>query len=594
MQLDISDKFVAQCSPVIDTNYDTCGTITRSSIAHLDAGDLDTLFLKGGLFADLDAWLFHSIEMKACGIRRYAWYDWIMANADRTMVRSAISPGQKVMKGESLMHPFIIANQVSIVNKDFWKVTNGWAGSAYDALNSDLALYPLTNTQLALGTDTDRVIRIESRHGIPMAANWFRVRDVLYLFNSSASGISQQGNWRVLASAADEAGTFTDVLVRSENGGSTGYWDTAPTAGFLIPGINNVNDFERWCSNKVNLDPRKKVLFFYQYFRDARCVSDAYDEVYARLLTANPAFKEFGDLPMAQRNAEDELDSQKRFVNAFFFQKALPNQNKDDWESLEAIYSIPGTILDPMGYADSPELVARRANFEGVFEQLRKCDRTKDLKRQPLNLYEFLDDAYNIARARKSTGKKVTSLDYFTNSVFAANFQTAYVNYIDNEFGGKEVFNIEQGKLSEAGMTYDSYIFKRPANVRINIITDEFFDDFYDENLALNQEAMGNLLLCLEIGKPGPSGGSIYWGQIAANRKEYSTATIEQMAKLDSTFLCTMATRGKRQSLTSQAGTVICECPLNSLWIHNFSTAPPIVTGKSQNGLGATGYSNLY
>src|SRR3954462_230944 len=115
--LNISQRFAAQCSPVISSNYDTCGTITKASISHLNITQLDALFSPNGLFADLDAWFMHSIEMKACGTRRYALYDWIMANADRESFRAAVS-GTKVVGSSSLLHPFILAKQSSIINRD--------------------------------------------------------------------------------------------------------------------------------------------------------------------------------------------------------------------------------------------------------------------------------------------------------------------------------------------------------------------------------------------------------------------------------------------------------------------------------------------
>lgn len=592
----ITDRFVAQCSPVIGVVNDTCGSVTRASIKHLTATELGTLFSPSGLFADLDAWLFHSIEMKACGVRRYAMYEWVMANADMTKAKAAMNPGMKVMGGPSLMHPFIIANQESVVNRDHWRLntTGCLALATYKSSNADPAAFPLTDAQCDLGSGSDRTIRVESRHGVALDVNWFRSRDVMHIFNHSSVGALQIGNWRVLAAAKNDAGTFVDLVVRSENAGSTQGFNAAPTVGFIVPGVNNVNDFESWCQNRAVVDPRKKVLFWYQTMRESRCIDEQYELVYERLFASNPAFREFGDLPAAQRNAQQEHQAQHNFVNAFFFQKPLPNQDKNNWESLEAINTISGAVLDPTGATANPQLIARRANFIGVREQLRLCDRVKDLQKNPLNLYEWLNMNYDIMRSRKSKGRSVTDIDWWCGSIWKANFQTAYQDYLNIEFGGKQVFNIEQGKVNEAGQQYDTFYFKRPSGVKINLITDEYFDDLYDENLAAGQEFAGNLCLCLDIGKPSTNGGSIYWAQLAANRREYKTADIQELAKFDPTYRCAMEVSHKQQVLTSQTGTVIVECPLDSLWIENFSTEKPIVTGLSLNGNATSGYQNLY
>jgi len=579
----ITERFTEQCSPVINSNYDTCGTVTRSTVDHLTATDLATLFAPGGLFADLDAWFFHSIEMKACGVRLYAWYDWIMANADRTLFRGAVS-GIKTVKGPSLMHPFILAKQESVVNRDYWRITNGWTTVAYDGLGNGVDDYPLSDAELALYA-AGRVVRLESRHSVPVDEKFFRSRDTLHIFNRRADGQTQHGQWKIYAAANNAALGFCDVLIQSENAGSDEPYDATPTAGVVIPGINNVNDYESWCHNLPTLDPRKRVPFWRQVRRSARCVDSEYRTVYKRLYDANPAFKEFGDLDLAERNRQDELEAQKRFVNAFFFQKPLANQTKDLWESLEAINTVAGSVIDP---GLSGKIIARRANWVGVREQLRVCDRVFDIMNQPLNFYEWLDLNYDIMRARKSQGRKVTDLDWFTNNPFAANMATAFMTYYKNEYLDQLRLTMEVGKTTGLGMQYNGYYVKYPAGVKINIVTDEFFDDWLDEHASQDQESVGNLLLCLDIGKPGA--GTIYYALIASNRKVYTTAEIDQLAKFDSTYRCTMATISIEQTLMSEEGTVVVECPLNSAWVENFRNEVPILTGKSLN----PSYENLY
>jgi len=593
MLLDISDKFVAACSPVIDSNYDTCGTVTLSTIDHLSVTDLNELFTPGGKFADLEAWFFHSIEMKACGTRTYAWYDWIMANADRSsyagIFKNAVIPGAKARKGPGLLQPWIIGRQETVVNRDFWKMENSIRIADYTVATGGTAIGTMTAGPLASTSGGTAVIRISNRHNIPLDKNWFRPRDVIHVFTVTSS-VAQQGNWRVIDAAVDDSATYIDVLVTGENAASTTpFFNAASTGasaktGFIIPGINNVNDFEKWCTNKPNVDPRKMVPFWYQTRRQARCVDEEYLTVYRRLLVANPAFREFGDLDLAERNRQDELDEQKRFVNAFFFQKAIStNQTLTLWESLEDINTVTEVDLKP---GLGGKLKAKRANFIGVKEQLRVCDRILDLHGNPLNLLEFFDDNYAIYRARKSQGRMVKSIDWFTNAPYRAAFHEAMMTYYKNFYQSQLVFNIEVGKETQLGMIYDSYRVAFPGSVAINIISDEFFDDLRDEHKALSQETAGNMLLALDIGKPGA--GSIYYAMIAANRKKYGTARIEELARLDATFRCVMETSSQDQTLTSETGMPIVECPLNSRWLDNVGTGVPVTTGETVS------YTNLY
>lgn len=578
----ISERFTAACSPVISSNYDTCGSVTRATVSHLTATQLTSLFAPGGLFADLDAWFFHSIEMKACGVRRYAMYDWIMANADRELYRGALTT-VKAVKSQSLLHPFVFGRQESIVNRDYWKVTTGYLSSAYTAEVTG----PLTAADLAKGVGTDRIVKVESRHGVPLDPNFFREKDSIHIFNDNG-GFLEHGQWKVLAARSDSELTYCHVLLRSMNSGSNERWATAPITGVVIIGVNNVQDYEKWCQNLPTIDPRKRVPFWFQTFRDARCIDSEYKTVYKRLYDSNPAFREFGDLPLAERNRQDELESQKRFVTDFFFNKPIgPNQTLNLWENLEAIYTVAGTVLDP---GTSGKLVGRRANWIGVKEQLRVCDRVLDLQNNPLNFYEFLETNYDIMRARQSGSqkRKVTDIDWWTNSVFKAQFQlAAYQYYKDRSLDTLRTV-AKHGEVTELGMVYDSYIFHRPAGVRINLLSDEFFDDWYSEFDAQGVGHTGNLLLALDIGKPGPNGGTIYWAQLAANRKVYTTARIEELAKFDPTYRCVMDNVSQEQTLKSETGMPVIECPLHSMWLENFSDSTPVTTGKS------VPYQNLY
>lgn len=567
------------CKVVVSNNFDTHGTITRASVAHLTPADLDTLFKPGGLFADMDAWLKTSFEMKACGTKVNGMYDWLMSSA-RGMGQLLTS--QKVDKGPSLLHPFVLGRQDSVINKEFWAITQGQANSAYTATVTG----PLTSGQLALGAASDRVIRVVNRYGIDLDSKWFLDRDRIHIFGR-ASGQATLGQWNVLASAVAADLSYIDVLIKSENAGSATPYDTAPTAGVLLAGGNNVNDFETWCNNRPTIDPRKRIPFWYQTMRRTRRVDSEYKTVFARLMESNEYFRNFGDLPLAERNRQDEEDFQRRWLNSFFFGKPISaNQTMALYQNLEQILTVSGGTIDP---GTGGKLIAYRANMVGIYEQLRACDRVRDLQNNALNLYELFKEVYNITRARKSQGKSVDSIDIYTDSEYAALFETAMINYYKNEYGDIVRINIDEGQ-NPLGFSWRSFKVKYPIGVRINIITHEYFDDFAS---AFNTESIasrGTFMLILEMGKPGAHGGTIYPGMIASNRKMRTLGELEQLARLDPTFACTMENITEEIALTSETCTAVCECPANSLWIENIARVVPATTGLSLNPT----YTNLY
>lgn len=569
------------CTVVVSNNFDTHGTITRASVAHLTPADLENLFRPNGLFADMDSWFRTQFEMKACGIKVNGMYDWIMSGA-RQM--GNLLSYEKVDRGPSLLKPFVMGRQDSVVNKEFWAITAGQAQSAYTAAVTG----PLTAPDLALGSASDRVIRVVSRYGIDMDKKWFVDRDRVHIFGRT-NGQTTIGQWKVLASEVDANFTFVDVLVTSENAGSSTPFDAAPTSGVLVAGINNVNDYESWCQNRPTLDPRKRVPFWYQMIRRGRRVDSEYKKVYARLMESNEYFRQFGDLDLAERNRQDEENWQRRWLNGFFWGKKIStNQTLANWQSLEQILTVSGGSVDP---GTGGKIIAYRANMVGIFEQLLACDRVRDLQNNPLNLYELFKEIYNIMRARKSQGKTFDTCDIFTDNQSAADFETAMISYYRKEYGDIVRIVVEEG-VNELGFNWRIFKVKFPVGVKIAIVTHEFFDDILNAFNTENIDSAGRFMLILEMGKPTGTnrGGTIYPGMLGTNRKVRTLGEIEQLARIDPTFACTMENITEEITLISETCTAICECPANSLWIQGIAAGPPTTVGYTANPT----YSNLY
>ncbi len=604
--VNISDRFVSQCSPVVSSSYDTCGTVTRASISYLSKTDLEALFAPAGLFADLDSWFMHAIEMKACGVQRNVMYDWIMANADHTVWRGAMT-GIKGVKTESLLQPFVFGSQVGVAIDGYWKIvaggtisdsvgTPGSAAATTTALGT-INFNPNTikaengSTTIAFNATGVRFIRVQTRaeFSMPYDASFFVPRMTIHIFSTGAGGVSQHGQWQVLGAINTDYGI--DVAIRNQNISGQEAFDATPVAAsnaVLIPGVNNVNDYEVWCNNRPTIDQRKRVPFWFQTFRSSRCVDDFYKEVFQKLMQTNPAFREFGDLDLAERNRQDEQRDQSEFVNSFFFNKpSSSNQTTSLWQNLEPIYTAEGNGIK-LGLGS--KLVGRRAEFIGVKEQLRLCDRVFDLVGNPLKMYEWLDLNYTLMRTRSTglKGKKITDIDWYTTSAFRALFQQAYVEYAAGVWGTQARWNFDFNQVGEAGMLFDSYTFQYPSGIKINLVSNDWFDDFLDQMTEAGSPNRGNLLLALDIGKPGPNGGDIYWADMGTTRQTSKSADLAALARLDSTMRCVMKHTSVEQTLRSSTGTVIVECPSSHAWVEGFSLSKPVITAKT------TPYTDLY
>lgn len=582
MAVTITDRFATSCAVVYNNNYDTCGTITRSSIDYLTPADLEALFSPSGLFADLDAWFFTSIEMKACGTKVYGMYEWIMSGAKRD--KGKLLNTIKADKGPSLLQPFILGRQLSVINTTYWTLTNGWANSAYTAAVTG----PLTAGDKALGAAGDRVVRVVSPYGLVLESHWFVDRDIVHIF-TRAAGVSQQGTWKVLASEAAADGTYIDVLITTQNAGSDVAYKTDPgasaTGGVLVPGTNNVNDYEKWCNNRPNWDGRKRVPFWFKTMRRTRCVDEQYLEYFKRLMQpgVNRAFKEFGDIDLAERNAQDELEWKRRFAWDFFYAKPLnANQTLALWESLPDINTPTGFSIDP---GTGGKIRAKRAEFVGIVEQMRLCDRVRDLQNNPLNFYEWLRENYNIKRSRASQNRNVTDIDWYTDSEYAAVLETGFLNYYKAEYGDilRIPFGPSEAKSNDLGFSWKTFRVKWPGGININIITHEFFDDLRNINRDQSQESVGVNLWAIDW-------ETIYWAQLATNKKIHSVGDIEKLAALDKDFACVMEGITQQVTLISETGTAVNECPNNSLFIWGINPTLPDTSGEDA----APGDTDLY
>jgi len=551
-----------QCDVAIGNSYSTVGTLTRASLSVLTPTQVKALFSPAAnKWVETDALLKHQFEMKTCGIRRNALYEWIMSSNKPGM--SALVNVQRTNKGPSLIQPYIVGRQQSISNIDHWYAVANVAGDAFD--NDPVIL----SGSITAG---NRVITVKSQYatGYTPSADSFLPGKTLYLIapNSGAWALAQ---FKIIQAGADGAG---GVAVEGEyiqnTSGEISSLSTS-TSGMVFVGSNNVADVESWCYNNLNVNTTKLVPFWYKTRRMVRSVDSAYKEMFGKLQESNRWYQLFQDLPMAERNRQDEERDRKEFMNDFFFGTALVNQTLTAWglagsSGLERITSLSGATVDP---GTGGQLHAFKANMIGVLPQLQACGQFSDSAGADIEISSFLEtDVYNLHRARKSQGKNANEIDVYTSQGVADEFMQAFIKYSKEKLGDIVRLNIDEGTTS-LGFPFRRYKLYKPHGVYVNIITDDYFDDIEamaGDAATVNSAGLGKFLLPLDLG----SGGSIYPAVLGSNRKQYTTGRIEDLAKIDSTFSCAMENPTIDRTLTSTTTTAIVECPLNSKANVNF------------------------
>lgn len=547
-----------QCDVAIGNTYGTTGTLTRASLSVLTPTQTKALFSPAAnKWAELDALLKHQFEMKACGIRRSSLYEWIMSSNKPGM--GALVNIQRTNKGPSLIQPFILGRQQSVVNLDHWYLT----------ANSD-DTYAGGNLGAAV-TSGNRVITVKSQFASTWttSASRFLPGKFLYLIapNSGAWALAQ---FKIIQAGANSTDAVDiEVKYLQKTAGEISSLSTS-ASGIVIEGPNNIADVESWCHTNLNFNTTKLVPFWYQTRRMVRSVDSHYKELFGKLMESNRWYQMFQDIPMAERNRQDEEKDRKEFLNAFFFGTAISsNQTLTGWGSLDQITSLSGATVDP---GTGGKLSAYRANMIGVLPQLQACGQFSDSAGADVEISSFLEtDIYNLHRARKSQGKNATEIDIYTSQGVADEFMTAFIAYSKEKLSDISTqMNINEGTTT-LGFPFRRFKLYKPHGVYVNIITDDYFDDMEamaGDAATVNSAGLGKFLLPLDIG----SGGSIYPAVLGSNRKQYTTGRIEDLAKIDSTFSCAMENPTIDRTLTSTTTTAVVECPLNSKAIVNFGS----------------------
>jgi len=572
----MATPFTDTCSVAVTNTYDTCGSLTKASISTLTPEQIKALFTDGSTYNELNSLLKHQFEMKACGVRRNGFYDWIMTSNKPGMGK--LINIERRDRSASLVQPFIKGRQMSVINTDFFVISNGYATAAYT---------PGTTGPLTSVAGGNRVIRVTPGYGTYIDAGQLlgdlngRGGHSLFILNKSGGGTAQKGQWRIKESAISTDGLSVDILLVDQNAGSVNTaaspssYDSTPITGVVVIGINNVGDVEQWCKNPANYNPAKLVPFWYQTYRRTRCVDDQYLAVQKQLLADNQYFSQFVDLPIAERNRQDEMEEQRQFINQFLFGKSISaDQTLTGWGALEQITSVSGASIDP---GTGGKLISYRAGMIGVYEQLKACDQTIDVQGAALSMVTFLETyIYNIYRNRQSQGSpSARSIDVYTDVGTANDFMKRFITYAKTY--GIDNVNLQlteqdmKSDMAPLGFLWRSFRLFKPGGVVLNIISHETFDDLRNVfvNLATGTDTTsGRYLMVLDLGK----GGSIYPAILSTNRKVYKTGELDQLARIDSTFSCVMENPTQIKTLNSQTVTAVVECPKNSIIVENFSS----------------------
>lgn len=543
-----------KCAPYLYTTIGDCGTLTVCDAVIPTPSELESIYKSdSGKWRAMKATLALQMELKMCGVKQSPFLEFLESN--RVSLEGKITK-ENLTHGLDRIRPYILATRKHPVNNNYWIASKG------ETVN-------YTHWKMEMSSPT----------GIPADATWFNPGEYVFITGIGSGGVQINCSYKITTSELKSDGTA--VVVVMENMSSASYLQSEqkqnPTSGIAIRGTNNVSDFESFCVQPPGILNKTFEEFWIQTSRTSLCVDELYEEYRNLILAQNEIYSQFYYLPTTEYNRQVGEDWSRRMANAFMYNIALPNQTVSTLEQLESIEAIDP--LNPGG-----RCVGKRANAIGVYEQHVQCGRVVDLAGNALDLMTLFNEFYKLSRIRESIGSpNPNNIDLLMPSTYAVKFQDAMLSYFKSKTDSMWRLNSDlSSKLEQSplGFKWRSFQLDWP-DVKINVITDRFFDDYLDQckriAIAENKPELENLGRKIWI----IDWSNNYKGIIASNRITTKTADVKQLAQIDPTYRCVMQVPTTSTTLTSETWTVICETPQADLIIENISNDPITTTGTS-------------
>lgn len=553
-----TDTFFAKCLPSLRTDFQNCARLSDCDLSPTTEGELDAIYTdSSGRFRIMGALLETNFMGKACQVRESPLYDFIMKYAREWGTKKLNI--RKDGFGGNEYEPFVVVGRKAIINNNYWRFASGIAGAG-TAPNGSAYTLRIDATSL-----TD----------IPISVDWFPIGQSVFISGRGATGAATLTQWKV--AYADNANNVIRLYLVSQIAGAKtpSYKNEVPTEGVGMRGLTNVTPYEKYCYQIPRLNDRIKYLAFIQSTRWTLCEDELTTKFKDRLRANNPLYSEYYDVDEATYNKQVIQDFQNRLVHTFLFNTALPNQTAALWDQLETISSWSDSGIGGSGiYLPDVEgrCVGRRANAEGVYQQLAECGRVKDLLGQRMNWPELQAELYNMLRIRQDNGTPQANIfDIVVDSAFRPLFIQALVRYQQEKYEGAARYNIEPNIIrTNAGFVFQEFVLDFPAGVVLRVVSHYALDDLLTAHTAVNSNltSPGRKALLLDW-------SSIYFAIIESRTVTRRTGDAEEIAKFNEDALCVIDIPRRSMKLNTMSFSTIVDCPRASLWIENFSFQVP-------------------
>jgi hypothetical protein len=583
-----SENYFASCTPAIRTGIDADGLLTITNLQVPTPDELDGIFTGSSTLATgriLEGLFDWRTEVNALTYKLYDLSDLLMDMAVDVSGRLATPESQAGMLD---IAPFIYARREEPINNQSWSITGGLRSNSAGAAAADGAYW---------------TVKITSPTGIPYDDKWFQnetnnTRGTrVFCTTLSDGGIVGETQWTVydvLATLGGHAGHYL-VLKPAMAGSTTGsgaltygafdFGDTnhylePPVTGWLVRGVPNVNPYQPNCAQPPGLLSNQMDPFWFECTQDSFVATESYRKWQEMLVANNKLYEQLYSLPEVQARKQAAIDFKNRLANQMMFGKASSiNQTLAGYRSLDTVTFYYPPNIGPtsasgayVGTAGSTEVVSRKADCIGIYEQHFNRGRVINLAGKAFNIPAMCEALYPLTRYRKEIGMpNYQVVEIMMARQYYPAWNAAMLQYYKSM--SQDMLVIQQplqGSLNKAplGFVYRDYPLVYPPDITLRVVFHTYWDDLLARAKACGVENAGRQLWVIP------------WkynrmGIVNTLRTVREVGDIETLAKVNPFYECQILGRKRWIELMNMCYTVICSAPQAGLIFTGVGGATP-------------------
>lgn len=543
--------FVDNCTPRLISVDNSCGcTLTRASIQAMTP---DVFEAQGFTEVRMDRVIGQTKEARMTGVPERSLTDLFLS-------RTIPIKTQSLTMDRSIIAPFVMVPQRSVVNANWFNLVNGVVDP-----NAGVGSIPASAWDLTVENES-------SQFASPLTSlekYFLPGRSIAVLYKDPVTQIGHTVQFLILFSVPVSPTQCTLIVQPPYTAAGWAALNPAqqavyqPTHGVIIPLANSVSNFESWCFNDASENTLKLLVYWLQTIRSTFCYNDEYVKALTAPLTSE-FFKKFRTLELAKQRKRQEMLAERAYYNTIFY-----GQKLNEMQTPNTYQNLP-QVVDP---ANQSCLLEYKANTIGWRQQLQDCGRVIDNQGAPLDLDVLKSLLYQMKRQREVDSGNIDRIDGMTDRFLADSILTIMIQYYQKKYGMQYTRFFKAGEAikfeGQILWNYNIYDFPDEA-VQFAVITDTYFDD----QLAVFQAANGGL-----DATRGRNLWLLDWSDVMIGLAGTASAT-RQTNVADNLYNCVITPNVNHYQLTSKTIAAMIQVPNRHAIVENISPSCPTITGN--------------